>query len=75
MFAALLAVVRVAPAEPAVQSPQLCLNIAGHTAAIMAMAFSSDSRLLFTAGLDKAVHVGGCPTAWRRVEKSSATPY
>lgn len=61
LLAVLLTVGRVAPAEQTEQSPQLCLNIAGHTAAVMAMAFSPDSGLLFTAGLDKAVHVWRLP--------------
>jgi WD40 repeat protein len=41
-------------------TPHLRLNISGHTAPINAIAFSPDSRLLYTAGDDKAVHV------WRR---------
>jgi WD40 repeat protein len=60
-FAALLAMARVGSADPPTQSPQLCLNIAGHTAAITAMAFSPDSKFLYTAGLDKAVHVWRLP--------------
>ncbi|MGD0899994.1 MAG: caspase family protein [Thermoguttaceae bacterium] len=58
---ALLAIACGARAQQPAQRPQLCLNIAGHTAPVLTMAFSADSRLLFTAGLDKAVHVWRLP--------------
>ena len=38
-----------------------CVNIEGHTAPVRAVAFSPDSRLLYTAGLDKVVHVWSLP--------------
>jgi WD40 repeat protein len=60
-FAALLALACLARAEPPAQRPQLCLNIAGHTAPVLTMAFSADSKLLFTAGLDKVVHAWQLP--------------
>ncbi len=61
LFALSLANVTIASAKQTTQSPQLCLNIAGHTAAVTTMAFSPDSKLLYTAGLDKAVHVWKLP--------------
>jgi WD40 repeat protein len=66
LLGALLAAVSVAQAQQTTQSPQLCINIAGHTAPVLATAFSPDSALLFTAGLDKAVHV------WRLPERPAA---
>ena len=68
MLIAVLAVAGIVHAEQTVQSPQLCLNIAGHTAPVMTLAFSSDSALLYTAGLDKAVH------AWRLPDRLMTGP-
>ena len=46
-----------ATAEMPEQTPYMCLNVAGHTAPVWTMAFSADSSRLYTAGLDKTVHV------------------
>jgi WD40 repeat protein len=61
LLAAVLLLASPASAAETTQSPQLCLNIAGHTAVVMAIAFSGDSNLVFTAGLDKSVHVWRLP--------------
>ena len=60
-LAVLLALVRSGQAEPAPQNAMLCLNIAGHTAAITAMAFAPHPDVLLTGGLDKSVHVWKLP--------------
>jgi WD40 repeat protein len=41
--------------------PILCLNDAGHTAGVRALAFSPDSKRLYSAGMDKVVYVWRLP--------------
>ena len=59
----LLALAATAPAAHPTKPTEVCLNTQGHTAPVRALAFSRDSQLLCTAGLDKVVHVWRLPAS------------
>ncbi len=54
------------------KTPHLCINIAGHTAPVRALAFTPDSNCLCTAGLDKVVRVWRIPGRHNPVPDSRA---
>lgn len=49
--------------------PWLTINAAGHTATVNALAFTPDSKHLYSAGLDKAVHVWNMAAAVRDLRR------
>jgi WD40 repeat protein len=51
--------------------PILCINTGGHTAGVRALAFSSDSTRLYSAGMDKVVHIWSFPDLARDLPTSS----
>lgn len=50
-----------AAAQDRERTSYLCVNIAGHTAPVRGLGFTSDSQYLVSAGLDKLVHVWRLP--------------
>ncbi len=54
--------------------PRLVLNGQGHTASLRAMVFSGDEKYLYSAGLDKVVHVWEFRAGRPRLERTIRPP-